>query len=382
LHVVQISFFVDPERRSPETLLEEWRSLSEIAGAVATTGARVTVIQASMVPGHIQQSGVAFHFIAPNRAGARLTSSAALHSLIRDLAPDVFHVHGLGFSREVRALRDLAPNVPTLLQDHADRVPNFWRRRVWRRGAAAASGISFCSRAQAEPFLKAGLLAPDTPIFEIPEGTSMFAPGDKVEARSLTGMYGSPAVLCVAHLDANKDPLTVLNAVSEAARDLTELQLWCCYASAPLLSAVQSRIASDARLRDRVHLLGRVPHGQIEQLMRAADFFVLGSHREGGNFSLTEALATGLTPIVTDIPSSRTLMGNGTVGALWPCEDWRALANELRTASVARREDMRSQVRAYFETQLSSAAIGQKFTAAYSRLIESRAPASAALSTS
>jgi glycosyltransferase involved in cell wall biosynthesis len=128
-------------------------------------------------------------------------------------------------------------------------------------------------------------------------------------------------------------------------------------------------------LRDRVHLLGRVPHAEIEQLMRAADLFVLASHREGGNFSLTEALATGLTPIVTDIPSSRTLIGNATVGALWPCEDWRALADELRTASVAGRAQPRSQVRAYFDAQLSSDALGQKFNAAYSRLIGSKPPA-------
>lgn len=373
MHVVQISFFIDPERRSPETLLDEWHSLADVATAVATTGARVTVIQASMVPGCMQRSGVTFHFIAPARA--RLTSSAAFQALLKNLAPDVFHIHGLGFPQEVRALRGLAPKVPILLQDHADRVPKFWRRRVWRQGAIAASGISFCSRAQAEPFLKAGLLDSDMPIFEIPEGTSMFVPGDKAEARSATGMYGSPAVLWVAHLDANKDPLTVLNAVSEAARDLQDIQLWCCFASAPMLSVVQSRIASDARLRDRVHLLGRVPHAEIEQLMRAADLFVLASHREGGNFSLTEALATGLTPIVTDIPSSRTLIGNATVGALWPCEDWRALADELRTASVAGRAQPRSQVRAYFDAQLSSDALGQKFNAAYSRLIGSKPPA-------
>jgi hypothetical protein len=346
VHVVQISFFVDSERRSPDTLLDEWHSLVDIAGAIVTTGARVTVIQASMVPGHIQQSDVVFHFVAPSRAGARLTSSSAFRSLIKDLAPDVFHIHGLGFPQEVRALRDLAPKVPILLQDHADREPKFWRRRVWRQGAKAASGISF-----------------------------LFVPGDKAEARSATGMYGSPAVLWVAHLDANKDPLTVLSAVSEAALDLKELQLWCCYASAPLLSAVRSRIASDARLRNRVHLLGRVPHEEIERMMRAADLFVLGSHREGGNFSLTEALATGLTPIVTDIPSSRALIGNGTVGALWPCEDWRALADELRTASVAGRAQTRSQVRAYFDAQLSSDAIGRKFNAAYSRLIGSKPPA-------
>jgi hypothetical protein len=51
------------------------------------------------------------------------------------------------------------------------------------------------------------------------------------------------------------------------------------------------------------------------------------------------------------------------------------LADELRTASVAGRAQTRSQVRAYFDAQLSSDAIGRKFNAAYSRLIGSKRPA-------
>ncbi len=66
--------------------------------------------------------------------------------------------------------------------------------------------------------------------------------------------------------------------------------------------------------------------------MRAADLFVLGSHREGSSFALIEALATGLTPVVTDIPSLRALTGNGAVGALWPCGDAGALDDALRSA--------------------------------------------------
>jgi hypothetical protein len=53
------------------------------------------------------------------------------------------------------------------------------------------------------------------------------------------------------------------------------------------------------------------------------------------------------------------------------------LADELRTASVAGRAQPRSQVRAYFDAQLSSEAIGKKLVAAYSQLIESQAPSSA-----
>jgi glycosyltransferase involved in cell wall biosynthesis len=379
LHAVQISFFVDPQRRPPARLLRDWYSLADIAGAVASAGTRVTVIQASLLPGTIVQSGVTFHFVAPERQGAPLARSAAFRALVRDLEPDVFHVHGLGFAREVLGLRDLAPRVPILLQDHADHVPRFWWRGMWRRGASAAAGVSFCVRAQAEPFRRAGLLASETEIFEIPESTTSFVPGDAAAARAATGLHGNPAVLCVGHLDLNKDPLTVLKGLSAAVSDLPDLQLWCCYASAPLLSAVKARVARDPKLRDRVHLLGHVLHEDVEQLMRAADLFVLGSHREGSNFSMIEAMATGLTPIVTDIPSSRALTGNGVIGALWPCGDWQALASALQAATAALKPDTRARVRAHFDAQLSGAAIGRKFTAAYRRLIERQPPASAAV---
>ena len=377
MHAVQISFFVDPEGRSPETLLVDWHSLGDIAGAVASTGARVTVIQASLLPGIVERSGITFHFMVPDGATKRLTRSASFRSLIQELAPDVLHVHGLSFAREVLELRSLVGDKPILLQDHADRVPFFWKRGIWRRAAASASGVSFCARAQAEPFHDAAIFESDTPVFEIPESTSTFVPGDQDAARNVTGVYGNPAVIWVGHLNANKDPLTVLEAVSAAVDDLHGLQLWCCYGLAPLLPQIEKRIASDERLRDRVHLLGQVPHARVEQLMRAGDLFVLGSHREGGNFSLIEALATGLTPIVTDIPSSRALIAHGEIGALWPCGNSSALATELRSVWGGQTSDTRSIIRAYFDAHLSSSAIGHKFTRAYKKLLESTPPSPA-----
>jgi len=372
VHVAQISFFVDPLRRPPDTLLREWFTLVGTAAAVAAAGETVTVIQASKVPGRIERAGVTFHFVPPDGDGVPLTRSQTFRTLVRALAPDVFHVHGFGFAQEVRELRDLAPTTPVLLQDHANRVPRLWRRGAWRRGAAAADGLSFCARAQAEPFRRARLLPPGVEIFEIPELTSSFGPGDAGTARSATGLSGDPAVLSVGHLDANKDPLTVLDGVSAAANALPNLKLWCCYATSPLLAAVEARITRDPALRARAHLLGRVPHERVEQLMRAADLFVLGSHREGGSSSLVEAMATGLTPVVTDIPSSRVLTGNGAVGELWPCGDWRSLSTALQSAAATLGPATRARVRAYFDAQLSGLATGGRLAAAYRRLLERR----------
>jgi glycosyltransferase involved in cell wall biosynthesis len=365
---MQISFFVDRQRRSPERLLQDWYTLEDTAAAVASAGERVTVVQASMVEGEVSRRGVDFSFVAPDAPDALLAQSKTFRSRLRELAPDVVHVHGLGFARDVLALRELHPHVPILLQDHADRVPRLWRRAPWKRAAAAVDGVSFCARAQIEPFARAGVLPPHLRVFEIPESTSRFVPGDASAARAVTGLHGDPAVLWVGHLDRNKDPLTVLEGVARAVADLPRLKLWCCFGSAPLRPAVEARIARDPALRGRVHLLGRVPHEQIEMLMRAADLFVLGSHREGGNTSLIEALATGLLPVVTEIPSSRSLTADCAVGALWPPGDSAALARALHAAAAARGPGDRAKVRALFENHLSGAALGRKLAGAYREL--------------
>ncbi len=332
---------------------------------------RITVVQAHHHDERLTHQGIDFHFVSSERRGTPLSGDARFARLLDELAPDVVHVHGLGFSRDVLALRRCQPRLPILLQDHADRLPRWWwRRGIWRRGVAAADGVSFCARPQAQPFTDAGAFAPHVRIFEIPESTSSFTPGDRVAARAATGLHGDPCVLWVGHLDSNKDPLTVLDGVSAASAQLPGLELWCCYGSAPLLEAVQARVNSDARLRGRVHLVGRVPHEQIELLMRAADVFVLGSHREGSSFATIEALATGLTPVVTDIPSLRAIAGDA--GSFWQPGNSRALTTALVSVAGGNLGERRALARERFEREISAPALGGKLRAAYATLIEGR----------
>ena len=367
LHAVQIGFFNDPQGRAPERLLEAWSTLVDVAEAAAGGGVTVSVVQACVHSARLRRNGVAYYF--QPFAGGGGADEAALTELLRELAPDVLHVHGLAFHREVAALAMSAPGVPIVLQDHASRPPRPWRRARWRRGLAHAAGIAFCAREQAAPFLAAGLLGRHTPVYEIPESTCRFAPGERAAARRLTGVQGDPALLWVGHLDVNKDPLTVLEGVSAAARRLGGLRLYCCFGTAPLLRPVEERIASDAVLAERVTLLGRVPHERVEQLMQAADIFVLGSHREGSGYSLIEALACGLPAVVTDIPSFRALTGAGAVGALWPCGDARALAAALQAVAARAGDEARAAVRAHFERELSFDALGAKLARMYQDLM-------------
>lgn len=362
LHVAHIGFFSDPEGRGPEQLLEAWPTLVDVAEAASRAGVRISVVQACAHRMELKRGGVSYYFLPFDDPSGR-PRLGPLGELLSTLQPQVLHVHGLAFAREMLALAVLAPQMPIIAQDHASRPPRLWRRPLWRRALSVLAGVAFCAERQALPF--SGLIAAHTRVYEVPESTTRFAPGDREEARAATRIVGAPAVLWVGNLDANKDPLTVLDGVSAAARVLPELRLWCCFGVAPLLSAVQERIRADAQLRDRVQLLGRVPHQTIEQLMRAADLFVLGSHHEGSGYSLIESLACGLPPVVTDIPSFRALTGNGTVGQLWPCEDAGALSAALQSMAGRIGPDMRAAMRVHFDRGLSFEAVGAKLAAMY-----------------
>jgi glycosyltransferase involved in cell wall biosynthesis len=371
LHVVQINFLPPPRDLSAAEVFAHWPSLTDIPEIVASSGLRVSVVQAAHHCEWIRRGGVDYHFTNIHGVNAPAERGHHFASVINGIQADVLHVHGLGFASDAFAIAYYLPRLPILFQDHADRPPRrWWRRLQWRRWYASAAGVAFTTDELAHPFVAARMFGPDTLRFAIPESSSRFMPGDRAQARADTGLHGDPCVMWIGHLNAGKDPRTVLAGVAQAISDLPGLQLWCAFGSAPLLAEVQQRIAHDPRLAGRVHLLGKVPHVRIERMLQAADMFVAGSLAESCGYALLEAMACGATPVVTDIPSFRRLTGNGRIGTLWPCGDSTRLATAL--VDMAQNRQAPAQVRAHFDQALSFAAVGRQWASAYEQLLERR----------
>ena len=369
MHVAQINFLPAPANLTHDQVLAQWHSLVDIAELVATAGTCVSVIQAAARDDRLTRNGIDYHFIDVRGLGAA-SRGRRFARLLAEIRADVLHANGLDFVGDAFAVSRCLPQLPILFQDHANRPPRWWRRPQWRRWYAAVSGVAFTALEQAQPFTAAGLFGPQLRLFAIPESSSRFTSDSRVHARAETGLYGDPCVLWVGHLSSGKDPLTVLEGVARAVSQLPDLQLWCAFGSAPLLEEVQRRIESDPRLSKRVHLLGKVAHTQVETLLRSSDVFVSGSHAESCGYALLEALACGVVPVVTDIPSFRALTDNGRVGKLWPRGDAARLAEALVDATASRMSP--EQVRAYFDAELSFAAVGRQWADAYAQVHDDR----------
>jgi len=377
VRVAHVSGWLDPERRSPAQLLDAWPTLVDTAAAVARCGADIAVVQAAHQDHELSRDGVRFCFVrarSPTRWQRRLgpwawpAPSQWIHR-IRQLEPDLVHLHSLSFPRHAAALRRALPRVRLLVQDHADHPPPGWRRALHRRGLAQADALAFTAASQAEPFREARVVSPRARVFEIPESSSKFTPGDRAAARRETGLHGDPCLLWLGHLDANKDPLTVLEALRLALGDLPDVQLWMAYRKAPLLTELSVYLDAHAALAPHVHRLGPQPHERVERLLRAADYLVQGSHVEGSGFAIIEALACGTPPLVTDIPSFRVLTAGGRAGALTPPGNPQAMRDAWVQWARGPRDEQRAAARAHFEKELSFDAIGRKLMRAYAALL-------------
>jgi glycosyltransferase involved in cell wall biosynthesis len=369
LHVAQLNFFPAPAGFGIGELLGRWYTLADIAELVAGAGIRVSVLQAALHAEHITRNGIDYRFVDVANARSAEEKGRRFASVLAGMGVDVLHAHGLGFVEAASVIADRSsPALPILLQDHADRPPRWWRRARHRRGFATVSGVAFTSLDQARPFVAAGMFGPSTRLFAIPESSSRFTPGDRAVARVEAGLYGNPCVVWVGRLTRGKDPLTVLEGTALAAAHVPDLQLWCAFGAAPMLSEVRALIENDPRLFGRVHLLGEMPHACVETLLRAADLFVSGSRVEGSGYAAMEALACGVTPVLTDIPAFRALTGNGRIGHLWPCGDAARLADVLCFAAAARGSPL--QVRAHFSGTLSFEAVGRLWADAYSQVLD------------
>ena len=375
MRVVYLVYSYGPDLKSPEQLLERYITVRAWAEALSKAGAGVTVIQRFWRDAVLEDADVTYKFVAdscsPHLRGWEIPRRC--HGEVAAAAGDdtVVHFNGLLFPMQLQALRSLvSTGVAIVAQHHAERPWPRHRRFLQRAGLKAADGFLFASAELASAWRSAGLIGTGQPCFEVMECPMQFQPGDKHRAREATGIGGNPVVLWVGNLNERKDPLTVLAGFEMLLAALPAARLYMVYAEAPLLNAVRDRIGASDRLRGSVALLGSFPHDRLQDVYSAADYFVLGSHSEGSGYALAEAMSCGVVPVVTDIPSFRTMTaGSGTLWRVGSPNDFaRALLEATRRPLAAETD----RVLSTFRENLGPQAVARNAIDAYEQCAMAR----------
>jgi glycosyltransferase involved in cell wall biosynthesis len=373
IHVVCVNYDYDRFLTSPAELLDRYETLVEWAAALAAAGARVSVIQRFGMDAEVDRDGVLYRFVLDQAwsRGRVPVRPRRIHNAVLQLNPDIVHVNGLQFGYQASCLKTLLGSAPIILQDHANAPPRHWAYRwILRRALREVDAVSFVSREQAHPWQDGGFLHEKQAIVELMEGSSRFRPKSRSEARAHTGLIGDPVCLWVGRLNANKDPLTVLSGFAKALPEMPHARLAMVYHTAELLPLIRAWLQANPAAAGNVVLLGKIDHAALEDVYNSADLFILGSHHEGSGYAVLEAMACGVMPILTDIPSFRVLTNNGTVGRLWPVGSADHLARALVTSCSGPIPVSPDEVRAFFEKNFSWSAIAHDAVKAYRQLIQ------------
>ena len=371
MHILCVNYPYDHEVVVPRDIVTRCHTLRESAQALVAEGAEVTVLQRFHYDAELVHAGVRYVFRTDRCQPIlqrRWQMPLRFHRAARDIGANVVHANGLTFWSQLGGLRAALPRESALVaQDHAGSPSRRWSA-VQRWCFRGIDGFLFTDRAQALPWQARGVIGRDQPIYEILEGSTTFRWEDRASARARTGLTGAPVVLWVGRLIALKDPLVVLRGFAKISRDMPDARLYMVYSGdAPLLGEVQAMTQGN----DRVVLIGERPHEGLEAMYNSADVFVLGSHSEGSGYALIEALACGVIPVVTDIPSFRSITGQGQIGALWRPGDADEFAAAFGPAVAARQPS--EAIAAYFRDHLSYPAIARASLRVYEEVVQQRA---------
>lgn len=360
--------------QEPEALLARYESLTGWAEGLHQAGVEVAVLQRFGRDATVERSGIRYQFVADRHAPhPKLWQlPGRLHQQARAMRPTVLHINGLIFPLQVARARAMHPHSALVVQHHAGGPMQGWRRHLQRAGLRGADGFLFAARALAAPWLAAGVIASPDQVFEVMEGSTWFAPQARDEARRQSGLHGEPLFLWVGRLDPNKDPLNVLRGFRGLLAQVPGARMAMVYGSEELLPSVRAYLDGDEALKRTVQLVGQVPHHAMVAYYSSADYFVLGSHHEGSGYALAEALACGVVPLVTDIPSFRMMTANGTLGALWPVGEAEAMTRAALSLLNQSHADHAAAARRFFEQHLSYPAIGQQARAIYETVVARR----------
>lgn len=174
------------------------------------------------------------------------------------------------------------------------------RAKKLRETLQAADGIFVLSHNLRDKLLKWGLREDRVQVFRRGIDRQRFSLGDRAEARHRLGLDPSrPTFVWVGRMVPVKGLDLLLTAASHLAQKQPEFQL-VLVGDGPLRSGLE-RQAEMLGIQGNVRFAGAVPHVELPEWYRAADWTVLSSHSEGIPNVLLESHACGTPFVATDV---------------------------------------------------------------------------------
>ncbi len=280
--------------------------------------------------------GLTLH-VLPQDGGA-LTRWArwlsAVRRLVRDVQPDVVHVHSLGsYALLAFGVPSGVPMVSTPWGSDIILDANSWWRRAIVRRTLQRSVLFTCDAQHMRPRLaEFGVREDCVHIINFGVETERFVALAAARPAPASAGLRPLRVISLRLLDPIYDIPTLIRAASrlKAAGVNAAVDI---HAGGPERERLEQMVA-DAALGDMVTFHGRYSHDTLPGILAGADVYVSTSTSDAGIAASTaEAMAAGLPAVISDSGENKAWITDGVNGRLFPVGDDAALAQALTEAA-------------------------------------------------
>lgn len=269
---------------------------------------------------------------------------------IKQFNPDFVWVHGLIFPFHLIMLHIiLKSKVKKIVQHHGEKILNNFKKLFVKLANIQVDAIVFTSKNIGYNFFYKKTV--QKKIVEILEASTLLKPMDTLYSKEKLGISNYYNFLWVGRLNANKDPLYLINQFVLYFDVQPLAKLYLIYQTEELLSNIKEIIKIKPNLNNHIILIGKQNHEQLRIWYSACDYYVSASFSEGSGYALIEALACGCLPIVSNIPSFNKILNNGEMGFLYEKEKTNHLFEILKT--VNQKVIERKSIVHYFDSNLN-----------------------------
>lgn len=354
---IEINYHCHDEFTTPAEVIKK-HSASNLFASVLSEKANIILVKHLDYSGNIFSDGISYQFFKRKNQFNQIPFPT--HQFIKKVKPDIVLVQGFIFPLQVIFLRMKLGKHPVIMLQHHGEVP-LRRKKIFQKIADwCVNAYLFASEGNAKDWLVAGIIRDRKKCYELPPASTTFSKKDKEKSRKQTGMTADLSFLWVGRLNGNKDPITVLRGFEKYFSVQPGASLYMIYSEDDMLDEIKDMIRQTDLLADRVKLIGKVANQELETWYSAADYFVSGSHREGGSYALMEAMACGCVPIVTNIPSAIKTIDAGRVGYYYEPGDSEGLYHVLNSLDSIKQKELSLMAKSHFKQHLSAKAIANR----------------------
>jgi len=342
--------------------------------------------------------GLVFHRSGPPVGGVPILSevratAAALERLADAIRPDIIHAHSPVLTALAASGVARRRGIPLVYEIRA-----FWEDAAVGNGTGTEGSLRYratraleswaCRRADAVAAICDGLLGDlrargidPAKLFAVPNAVDLAQFGTPLPRdEALAGSLGLGDADVVGFIGSfydyeGLDDLIAAMPALVAARPRAALLL---VGGGPMETALRAQAAASS-VADRIHFVGRVPHGEVDRYYSLVD--VLAYPRK--HMRLTD-LVTPLKPLeamaqeklvaASDVGGHRELIEDGVTGTLFRADDPAAIAGALAAlfADRASWPERRATAKAYVERERNWDMSAQRYVPVYERLVSKR----------